>query len=321
MAHAPNGRQKGLNKNEWAVILAGGDGTRLKTLTRRIAGDERPKQFCRILTKKTLLEQTRERVALKISSERTMFVVNRSHEPFYAPLLAEAAAANLLVQPENRGTTPAILYALLWIAAVDPTALVAFFPYDHYVSDDEMLMDYIVAAFDAVRRTKGRIILLGIHAETPEVAYGWIEPGDRFDATVWPRLHSVRRFWEKPDFSVARVLQVRGCLWNSFVMIAPVSTLLEVIASAAPDVSHALAPVSRAVGSPQEPKIIEDVYRELKEANFSHQILASCPERLAVLEVTGVRWNDLGEPLRVMESLALEGLRPHWSESRVFHSA
>jgi mannose-1-phosphate guanylyltransferase len=321
MAHASNGGQKGLNKDEWAVILAGGDGTRLKTLTRRIAGDERPKQFCRILAGKTLLEQTRERVARKIASEKTMFVVNRSHEPFYTPLLADAAAANLLVQPANRGTTPAILYALLRIAAVDQTALVAFFPSDHYVSDDEGLMDHIAAAFEAVRCTKGRIILLGMHAETPEVAYGWIEPGDRFYAGRWPRLYDVKRFWEKPDFSVARVLQARGCLWNSFVMIAPVSALLEVIASAAPDVWCALAPASRAIGSPQEPKTIEDAYQELKEANFSHQVLASCPERLAVLEVTGVRWNDLGEPRRVMESLALEGLQPYWGESRAFQSA
>ena len=88
--------------------------------------------------------------------------------------------ANLVVQPANRGTTPAILYALLRIAAVDPTALVAFFPSDHYVSDDEGFMEHIAAGFEAVRVTKGSIILLGIHAETPEVEYGWIRTGGSF---------------------------------------------------------------------------------------------------------------------------------------------
>ena len=104
-------------------------------------------------------------------------------------------------------------------------------------------------------------------------------------------------------------------------MIASVSALLEVIASAAPDLCKVFAPVRGAIGTPQEAKTIEDIYQDLKEANFSHQVLASCPERLAVLEVTGVCWNDLGEPRRVMESLALEGLRPHWTEPRVFQSA
>ena len=71
---------------EWAVILAGGDGTRLKSLTRKIAGDERPKQFCSVLGKVTLLEETRARAALELARERTLYVVNRIHEPYYGPI-------------------------------------------------------------------------------------------------------------------------------------------------------------------------------------------------------------------------------------------
>jgi len=117
--------------SEWAVILAGGDGTRLKCLTRKIAGDERPKQFCSVLGNRTLLEETRQRAAHELARERTLYVVNRAHEEFYAPILAREPLQNILVQPSNRGTAPAILYSLLRIAAVDPKALVAFFPSDH----------------------------------------------------------------------------------------------------------------------------------------------------------------------------------------------
>src|SRR4030095_16438096 len=105
---------------EWAVILAGGDGTRLQSLHRKIAGDERPKQFCSVLGKVTLLEETRARAALELARERTLYVVNRIHEPYYGPILRNEPVSNLVVQPSNRGTAPAILYSLLRIAAVDP---------------------------------------------------------------------------------------------------------------------------------------------------------------------------------------------------------
>jgi mannose-1-phosphate guanylyltransferase len=139
-------------ESEWVVILAGGDGTRLKSLTRKIAGDERPKQFCSVLGKKTLLEETRTRAALELARQRTLYVVNRIHESYYAPILGNDPGSNLVVQPSNRGTAPAILYSLLRIAAVDPHALVAFLPSDHYVSDNEKFMTYIRTALDTARQ-------------------------------------------------------------------------------------------------------------------------------------------------------------------------
>jgi mannose-1-phosphate guanylyltransferase len=87
--------------HEWAVILAGGDGTRLKSLTRKIAGDDRPKQFCSVLGKATLLEETSKRTALELARERTLYIVNRVHEPYYAPILKDEPARNLVVQPSN----------------------------------------------------------------------------------------------------------------------------------------------------------------------------------------------------------------------------
>ena len=299
--------------NEWAVILAGGDGTRLKSLTRRIAGDERPKQFCPVLGGSTLLEETQRRAALEIARERTLYVVNQAHEPYYAPILDREPDANLVIQPRNAGTAPAILYSLLRIAVRDPNAVVAFFPSDHYISDNRRFMEHIRTALDAARVHSDRLILLGLEPESPEVEYGWIEPNGSLK--INPRIHGVRRFWEKPNQMLAQVLQLRGCLWNSFVMVASVRALGEMIENSTPGLYRAFACMSSLFGTRAETKAIGHLYERIEEVNFSQQVLAHRPERLAVLKVSGVRWNDLGEPKRVMASLAMAGIRPHWIDA------
>ena len=152
-----------------------------------------------------------------------------------------------------------------------------------------------------------------LEPEIPEVEYGWIEPAQAIHGHA--KVFGVRRFWEKPNPMLAQVLQLRGCLWNSFVMVASVQALLDIIESAIPELYRSFAALTPLFGTAAEVKAIELLYSRLAEINFSHQVLALKPERLAVLKVTGVRWNDLGEPKRVMASLDMAGLRPRWAES------
>ena len=163
-------------RNHYAVILAGGDGTRLQSMTRAISGDDRPKQFVPVIGRTTLLDQTRRRVALSIEPDRTMIVVTQKHRRFYAPLANEVSSSLLLEQPVNRGTAPAILYALLRVAAKSPKAIVALFPSDHFFADDEEFMSHIDVAMDAVQIQPNNVVLLGITPSSPETEYGWIEP-------------------------------------------------------------------------------------------------------------------------------------------------
>jgi mannose-1-phosphate guanylyltransferase len=269
-------------EHEWAVILAGGDGTRLKSLTRKIAGDERPKQFCRVLGGATLLEETRRRAVLEMAPERTVYVVNQKHEPYYAPILGDETADNLVIQPRNASTALAILYSLLRIRALDPAAIVALFPSDHYVSDNQKFMAHVRTELDAAGRQTDLVILLGVEPESAEVEYGWIEPTGSPQGHA--RVFGVRRFWEKPNPVLAQVLQLRGCLWNSFVMIASARALIEMIEIAAPDLYRDFARVSSLLGTEAEAKAIDILYDRLQEVNFSYQVLSRCPGRLTVLK-------------------------------------
>lgn len=299
------------DRERWGLILAGGQGLRLRGLTRVVAGDDRPKQFCPLLGCETLLERTRRRGALVIPPARILISLTRNHERFYRSLVGEMPAYCAVVQPQDRGTAPAILYGVMRIAAIAPMSAVAILPSDHYVTDDGLFMEHVVAAFGALHSRPDLVVLLGITPETAESEYGWIEPAGPVPGTP---LFRVRRFWEKPVEELAQDLLARGCLWNSFVMVARVPALLALMRQATPALHAAFAVVSSTLGTDAEGAEIERLYTCLAPSSFSDVVLVSRPSNLAVLPVTGVRWSDWGRPERVMATLAGLGLRPDWAD-------
>lgn len=296
----------------WGVILAGGDGTRLQTLTRRITGEETPKQFCPLLGHETLLDQTRRRVALSIPPERTVMVLTKSHERFYANQLIDVPEEHLLVQPSNQGTAPAILHALLSVAKEDPHGAVAFFPSDHYFSDDESLMAHIEEAFEIVAEHSETIVLLGITPTAPETGYGWIEPGSTLPGQSRGSINQVRRFWEKPHPELAQSLLERGCLWNSFLMVGRVSAFLEMIRCTLPDLYDLFAAAQESLATARKDRTLSTLYQSIPSISFSQEVLTKRHDGLAVLRVSEVGWSDWGEPARVLSTLAGLGVQIRW---------
>jgi mannose-1-phosphate guanylyltransferase len=294
-----------VRQKRWGVILAGGDGTRLQRLTRLICGDDRPKQFCPLVGNDTLLEQTRKRAERSIPWERTLFPLTRSHRRFYVQEHG-IRPSQRIVQPGNKGTAPPILYSLLSIEQHDEEAVVAILPCDHYYSDEQEFTVALDSAFDvAVRRTDS-VVLLGAHPQGPEVEYGWIELGRSAGGASF----HVRGFCEKPPVHVARELLERGSLWNTFVMVGHVRSLLQMVNAALVGLVEAFCKSQMWTGV--EAHIQDSLYESIPSVDFSREVLSVQARRLVALRLGRTEWSDLGHPERVVALLKAAGTEPWW---------
>jgi mannose-1-phosphate guanylyltransferase len=293
----------------WAAILAGGDGQRLQAVTRSIAGDERPKQFCRLFGSLTLLAETRHRLSHNVEPGRTLYVVSRSHQRFYDGELAAVSRDLVIEQPENRGTTAAVAAALLRLRRLDRGDVIGFFPADHYYRDPGIFGSTVAGAYALAAANPQSLVLIGARATRAETEYGWIEPGpaarmntgDAGEALV---VRSVRSFHEKPSSDVARTLFTRGCLWNTLVVVGQIRTFEEVLAAAVPDVWCEFAPERAVLPFEDEETEFRRIYASVRSSDFSHEVLARQPDRLTVVELADAGWTDLGQPHRLLDVLA-----------------
>jgi mannose-1-phosphate guanylyltransferase len=295
-------------RRRWGVIPAGGDGKRLLPLTRRLTGDDRPKQFCRVFGNETLLQQTRRRVGGTVRPDQMFVVLTKPHQRFYADQVDEFPEDRRLIQPDNCGTAPAILYSISRVCHLDPNGVVAFFPSDHYFVDEAVLRAQLDSAFRAAERRPKRVILLGVSPDTPESDYGWIEPGAHLGCSS---IFRVERFWEKPSPAVARALMSRGCLWNSFIMVGRVQAFLNLVQRSLPELLRSFSALTSRAGADLMP--LNDLYNRIPNVNFSDQVLSACPAALGVLRADGLGWSDLGDPGRVLSILTRKGTQREWN--------
>jgi mannose-1-phosphate guanylyltransferase len=300
-------------QRRWSVILAGGDGVRLRPVTRLICGDDRPKQFCPLLGKQTLLEMTRNRARhCEVAENRTLVSLTSSHRDFYK-LESGFAPSQRVIQPLNRGTAPAIVHSLMSIAAIDDEAIVAILPSDHHFDNEAAFDDALNRAFAVAAQRPELVVLMGAQADYAEPEYGWIEPARQLRAGgTDSSLFSVRAFREKPTMAIAQKLFRKGCLWNTFVMVGHAKAFLRMVRRTLPALLASLSRVRLWAG--KETEIDEASYRELQCSNFSQDVLSADVRELQVMRLDHAGWTDLGDPRRAANAVLNSVLhQPDWT--------
>jgi mannose-1-phosphate guanylyltransferase len=297
----------------WAVVLAGGQGVRLRAFLQTVLETDRPKQFCPIIGTRSMLRHTWDRARGLVPAERIVTVITAGQERYLADEVPEGIPGRVLVQPANRETAPGVLLPLLWIARRAPGATVVVFPADHFIWEEARFLQAVQAAVRAGGRHPDRVVLLGMEAHAPETSYGWIAPGARLASeTEGGGLFRVGRFVEKPPLVRAQALQAAGCFWNSLVMAGRLPAFLGLLEAHLPEPMAILRQASLRFDTTAERAALARAYQALRTSNLSREVLEPGREALLVRAVRGVTWCDWGDPDRILRTVRQFNRQPAW---------
>ncbi len=284
----------------WALILAAGEGSRLRTLTTTASGLSVPKQFCSLRGGRALLEEAVRRASAVAPLERICLVVAAQHRRWWAPLLDTLPPENVIEQPENRGTAYGILLPLLQIAACDSAATVVVFPADHYVRDEAALAIALREAVAIAGADRDAACLLGVEPDEPDTELGYIVPAER----RYHRASAVVEFIEKPFLNRACALLDQGALWNVFILASSAKALLALYESRFDStIARLRAVIASCRHEPLRAAATAAIYRDLQSLDFSRDVLEGQEAALRVLRVPDCGWTDLGTLPRVARTL------------------
>jgi mannose-1-phosphate guanylyltransferase len=278
----------------WAVILAGGAGSRLGKITTNADGLIIPKQYCSLERAPCLLQDTVTRARSVALPSHICTVVAAQHRRWWTSAVVELSESNVFVQPQNRGTAFGILLALLTIEMRTPAATLVLLPADHYFRDEETITRVLRIAANLSRADSASTYLIGAQPTSPDPGLGYILPAEK----LLYKPGFITGFKEKPTPDHARELIALGALWNLFILVGSVRALLDLFEEEYGDLVRGMrgALEHKAAGRQEA---LDEFYDAVGPIDFSRDILELQANRLRVIRVPPCGWTDLGTPQRV----------------------
>ncbi len=275
-----------------AVILAGGRGTRFWPRSRRLT----PKQLLPVMGQASLLEQTVERLSPLAPPERIWILTNESLQRKIRKLLPQVPREQIIAEPVQRNTGPAIALAAKLIGQRDAGAVMGVFPSDHLIAKEKAFIQAIKRAAKAARRRE--LIVFGIEPRHPETGYGYIEfPRDvAAGAQAWP----VVRFREKPNLAAAkRFVKAGKFFWNSGMFVWSVETISDSVARFMPETAKMLEQLAP-LGSRRFTSSLRRIYPLCDDISVDYGVLEKA-DNIVGFACKDFGWNDIGSWAAVYE--------------------
>ena len=283
------------------VIPAGGGGTRLWPRSRR----ETPKQFLDIVSERTMLQETADRVRDLVPPERLFVITNAQHVVPVQEQLPETPAANVIGEPQGRDSAPAIgLMAAILEARLGPDAVMVVLPADHVIPRDAHFRDILRVAAQVAQ--DGWLVTLGIPPTGPDTGFGYIQSGETITEDQGLMVRRVLQFKEKPQQEVAeQYLSEGGYFWNAGMYIATVKTLRALYKAHLPQMESGFARIVEALGTDRQEEVLQEVFPTFEKVSVDYGISEKA-EKVAVVPAD-IGWNDVGSWGRLAEVLAEAG--------------
>ncbi|MGO8751020.1 MAG: mannose-1-phosphate guanylyltransferase [Thermoguttaceae bacterium] len=276
----------------YAMIMAGGSGTRLWPMSRA----ELPKQLIPFIEGKSLLRLALDRFEGMIPSERRYVCAGLSHRQAILSSIPSLSPAQFLGEPMGRDTLNAVGLSAAVLGAKDPAAILGVFTADHLIEPVEEFQRIIAMGFSLAERCSNALVTFGIEPTGPTTGYGYLELGDPIDDTA----RVVRRFREKPPRATAEEYVKSGpehYLWNSGMFVWRAATLLDCIGRYEPAVRAGLADVADAWETPHRDEVLQRVYPGLKKISIDFAVMEPASRdpavRVAAIPMR-LRWLDVG---------------------------
>src|SRR6202040_1685830 len=271
----------------YALILAGGSGERFWPLSRR----NRPKQLLRLVSARTLLEETIARLEGFVPTERILILTNIEQEKGVRDLLEGFPKQNIIAEPAKRDTAAAVALGTGWVAARDHGATMLVLPADHVIADHDAFQETMKTAAVAAEET-GALITIGIKPTWACPGFGYIEQGEqvrlRSDGQI--AVHRVVRFREKPNVDLAESFLRKGNFrWNAGMFVWSVPTVLSEFNRHTPELADFISQVRSAKGLENT---LRERFAKLPRISFDYAIMEKA-DRVLVVEAS-FDWDDVG---------------------------